>query len=50
MLGAAVSLIEDLTRERALRMLRERARAMHEWRASVTSHLPADTDLDTWGR
>ncbi|GAA2904855.1 PadR family transcriptional regulator [Streptosporangium fragile] len=48
-LGAAVGLIEDLPRERALQMLRERARAMHEWRTSITSHLPADTDLGTWG-
>ncbi|MEU8244917.1 PadR family transcriptional regulator [Nonomuraea sp. NPDC048916] len=48
-LGAAVGLIEDLPRERALRMLRERARAMHEWRTSITSQLPADTDLDAWG-
>ncbi|GGO68458.1 PadR family transcriptional regulator [Nonomuraea cavernae] len=48
-LGAAVGLIEDLPREHALRMLRERARAMHEWRTSITSQLPADTDLDTWG-
>ncbi|WP_327588472.1 PadR family transcriptional regulator [Nonomuraea sp. NBC_00507] len=48
-LGAAVGLIEDLPRERALQMLRERARAMHEWRTSITSHLPADTDLDAWG-
>ena len=30
-------------------MLGERARAMHEWRTSITAHLPPDTDLDTWG-
>jgi hypothetical protein len=48
-LGAAVGLIEDLPRERVLEMLRARARAMHEWRTSITSRLPADTDLDTWG-
>lgn len=48
-LGAAVGLIEDLPRGRALQMLRERARAMHEWRTSITAHVPADTDLDTWG-
>lgn len=48
-LGAAVGLIEDLPRERALQMLRERTRAMHEWRTSITSQLPADTDLDAWG-
>ncbi len=48
-LGAAVGLIEDLPREEALRLLAERARAMREWRASITAHLPAQTDLDTWG-
>ncbi|HEX6683427.1 MAG TPA: PadR family transcriptional regulator [Candidatus Limnocylindrales bacterium] len=48
-LGAAVGLIEDLPRDEAVRILRERARAMHEWRASITGHLPAGTDLDTWG-
>jgi DNA-binding PadR family transcriptional regulator len=48
-LGAAVGLIEDLPREQALRMLHERARAMDEWRASITAHVPADTDLTTWG-
>jgi DNA-binding PadR family transcriptional regulator len=48
-LGAAVGLIEDLPRDEALRILRERARAMHEWRTSITAHLPADADLDAWG-
>ncbi|MFC7330875.1 PadR family transcriptional regulator [Marinactinospora rubrisoli] len=48
-LGAAVGLIEDLSREQALKMLRARAEAMREWRASIAAHLPADTDLDTWG-
>ncbi|TYB71071.1 PadR family transcriptional regulator [Nonomuraea sp. PA05] len=48
-LGAAVGLIEDLPREHALRMLRERAHAMREWRAGITAHLPAGTDLETWG-
>ncbi|MCP2316887.1 DNA-binding transcriptional regulator, PadR family [Nocardia amikacinitolerans] len=48
-LGAAIGLIEDLPREHALRMLRERSRAMRDWRTSITAHLPADTDLDTWG-
>jgi DNA-binding PadR family transcriptional regulator len=48
-LGAAVGLIEDLPRGQALRMLRERADAMHQWRTSITAHLPPDTDLDTWG-
>jgi DNA-binding PadR family transcriptional regulator len=48
-LGAAVGLIEDLPREQALDLLRTRTRAMHEWRASITAHLPAGTDLDDWG-
>lgn len=48
-LGAAVGLIEDLPRGEAMRILRERARAMQEWRASITAHLPADADLDAWG-
>lgn len=48
-LAAAVGLIEDVPREQALELLRERARAMREWSASITAHVPADTDLDTWG-
>jgi DNA-binding PadR family transcriptional regulator len=48
-LGAAVGLIEDLPREQALQMLRERADAMRQWRTSITEHLPPDADLDTWG-
>ena len=49
-LGAAVGLIEDLPRERALELLRERGfRAMREWRASITAYLPDGTDLATWG-
>jgi DNA-binding PadR family transcriptional regulator len=48
-LGAAVGLIEDLPREQALHMLRERADAMRQWRTSITEHLPPDADLDTWG-
>lgn len=48
-LTAAVGLIEDLPRDDALRLLRERAAAMHEWRAAITEHLPEGTDLDTWG-
>jgi DNA-binding PadR family transcriptional regulator len=48
-LGAAVGLIEDLPREEALQMLRTRARALAEWRSSITGHVPPDTDLDTWG-
>ena len=30
-------------------MLQMRARALSEWRASVTAHIPPETDLDTWG-
>lgn len=48
-LGAAVGLIEDLPRDEALRMLHERARAMDQWRTSITAHVPEGTDLDTWG-
>jgi hypothetical protein len=48
-LAAAVGLIEDLPRDEALQMLRERARAMSEWRKSITTHVPSSTDLDTWG-
>jgi DNA-binding PadR family transcriptional regulator len=48
-LGAAVGLIEDLPRTEALRMLRERAGAMRQWRTSITDHLPPDADLDAWG-
>ena len=49
MLGAAVGLIEDLPRDQALHYLRERARAMDQWRESIITHVPKDTDLDTWG-
>jgi DNA-binding PadR family transcriptional regulator len=48
-LSAAVGLIEDLPRDEALRILRERAGAMHEWRMSITAYLPADVDLNDWG-
>ncbi|MFI6317831.1 PadR family transcriptional regulator [Nonomuraea sp. NPDC050556] len=48
-LAAAVGLIEDLPREQALRLLRERAGAMRQWTASITAHVPQDTDLDAWG-
>lgn len=48
-LGAAVGLIEDLSREQALQMLRVRAELMREWRSSITAHLPDDVDLDAWG-
>lgn len=48
-LCAAVGLIEDLPREQALQVLRTRADAMRDWRTGITAHLPADTELDTWG-
>lgn len=48
-LAAAVGLIEDLPRDQALQMLRERARAMDQWRESIVTHVPQGTDLDTWG-
>ena len=48
-LGAAVGLIEDLPRDEALQMLRQRARAMDGWRESTTTHVPRSADLDTWG-
>ncbi|MET9566921.1 PadR family transcriptional regulator [Streptomyces tauricus] len=48
-LCAAVGLIEDLPRAQALQILHTRAGAMHDWRTSITAHLPADTELDTWG-
>jgi DNA-binding PadR family transcriptional regulator len=49
LLAAAVGLIDDLSRTEAIDLLRDRARAMDRWRASITGQLPADTDLDTWG-
>lgn len=48
-LAAAVGLIEDLPRDQALQMLRDRAHAMDEWRESITTHVPTGIDLDTWG-
>lgn len=48
-LAAAVGLIEDLPRAEAIELLQQRSRAMDEWRASITEHLPPDTDLETWG-
>lgn len=48
-LGAAVGLIEDLPREQAMQMLRERARGMDQWRESILAHVPEGADLDTWG-
>lgn len=49
LLAAAVGLIEDLPRAEAIELLRQRAQAMDQWRASVGAHLPADTELETWG-
>ncbi len=49
LLAAAVGLIEDLSRAEAIDLLRQRAEAMDQWRASITGDLPPGTDLDTWG-
>ncbi|VFA95380.1 Transcriptional regulator PadR-like family [Nocardia farcinica] len=49
LLAAAVGFIEDLPRAEAVALLRRRAAAMAEWEASITAHLPPDTDLATWG-
>ncbi|MBE1490477.1 PadR family transcriptional regulator [Plantactinospora soyae] len=49
LLAAAVGLIDDLPRSEAVELLRRRARAMDEWRASIATQLPPDTDLQTWG-
>jgi len=48
-LAAAVGLIEDLPRPQAVDLLRERARAMDDWRTAVAGQLPPGTDLETWG-
>ncbi|WP_024805959.1 PadR family transcriptional regulator [Nocardia sp. BMG51109] len=48
-LAAAVGFIDDLSRTDAIALLEERAGELDEWRASITTHLPPDTDLDTWG-
>jgi DNA-binding PadR family transcriptional regulator len=49
LLGAAVGLIDDLPRAEAISLLRRRCGAMEEWQASITAHLPPDTDLEGWG-
>jgi DNA-binding PadR family transcriptional regulator len=49
LLAAAVGLMEDLSREEVVDLLRERARAMEEWKESITAHLPPDADLSSWG-
>lgn len=49
LLAAAVGLIDDLPRAQAIDLLRQRAQAMDDWRASIAGHLPPDTDLETWG-
>lgn len=48
-LTAAVGLIDDLPREEAIDLLRERARALDEWESAIAAHVPPDTDLETWG-
>jgi DNA-binding PadR family transcriptional regulator len=49
LLAAAVGLIDDLPRAEAIDLLRQRATAMAEWRDSIATQLPPDTDLETWG-
>ncbi|MEV0245228.1 PadR family transcriptional regulator [Nocardia sp. NPDC050712] len=49
LLAAAVGFIDDLPRADAIALLRDRARELGEWRASITTNLPPDTDLETWG-
>jgi len=49
LLAAAVGLIDDLSRAEAIDLLRQRAQAMDQWRASITGQLPADTNIETWG-
>jgi DNA-binding PadR family transcriptional regulator len=49
LLAAAVGLIDDLPRAQAIDLLRQRAAVMDEWRASITAHLPPETDLEAWG-
>src|SRR5205823_702164 len=49
LLAAAVGLIEDLSRAEAIDLLRQRVRVMRQWQASITTQLPPDTDLETWG-
>ena len=50
LLAAAVGLIDDLPRAQAIDLLRRRAQAMDEWRASIAAHLPPDTDLGPGAR
>lgn len=50
LLAAAVGLIDDLPRAQARDLLQQRAGAMTQWRASIVAHLPANADLDAWGR
>lgn len=49
LLAAGVGLNADLPRAEAVELLRRRARAMDEWRDSITAHLPPDVDLESWG-
>ncbi|MGH3490686.1 MAG: PadR family transcriptional regulator [Actinopolymorphaceae bacterium] len=49
LLAAAVGLIDDLPRGEAIALLRTRTHAMDQWRDSITTHIPPDADLDTWG-
>ncbi|GIE99393.1 PadR family transcriptional regulator [Paractinoplanes rishiriensis] len=49
LLAAAVGLIDDLSRDEAVGLLRQRASSMAQWRASITGQLPEGADLDAWG-
>lgn len=49
LLAAAVGLIDDLPRDQAIDLLRERTEVMNRWKASITAHLPANADLESWG-
>lgn len=49
LLTAAVGLIDDLPRAEAIDLLRQRAQALDDWRASIAGQVPPDTDLEAWG-
>jgi DNA-binding PadR family transcriptional regulator len=49
LLTAAVGFIDDLPRDQAIDLLRQRADVMAEWRASIAAQLPPDAHLESWG-
>jgi DNA-binding PadR family transcriptional regulator len=49
LLATAVGFIDDLPRDEAVDLLRQRARTMDAWHDSVTGALEPGTDLDAWG-